>query len=68
MEIYKNVMRVEEKNGGIHLDLKDSRRLVVLSERTSHVGGKTEICWPQSQGRGRIWKGAGQRRSLMKVC
>lgn len=24
MEIYKNVMRVKEKNGGIHLDLKGS--------------------------------------------
>lgn len=68
MEIYKNVMRVKEKNGGIHLESKDRGKLVMLSERTSHRSGKTDLCWPQSQGGGRIWKGAEQRRSLMKVC
>lgn len=68
MEIYKNVMRVKEKNGGIHLDSKNSGKLVMPSERTSHIGGKTDLCWSQSQGRGRIWKGSEQRRSLIQVC
>lgn len=58
---------VKEKNGGIHLDSKNSRELVMLSERTSHMIWKTNLCWPQKSRKEKDLEGSEQRRSLMVV-
>lgn len=50
MEMYRKLIRVKDKTGGIDLGPQNKRK-PGLPERTSHTGGKTDSCWSQSQGR-----------------
>lgn len=54
MEMKRKAVKVKSKNGEIHLDSTVKRKSMMMPEKIGRTGGKTNPCWSQSQGRGRI--------------
>lgn len=47
----RKLIKFKNKIGGMHIDSKIKRKLMMMPERTSCIGGKTNPCPSQSQGR-----------------